>query len=79
MNKVNILLADDHPIVHEGLRALIEAEPDLAVIAEADNGLEAIRLTESLRPNVVLVDLAMPGLSGLCAGSIKERSLRLRS
>ncbi len=79
MNKVNILLADDHPIVHEGLRALIEAEPDLAVIAEADNGLEAIRLTLSLRPNVVLVDLAMPGLSGLeVTRQVKQRFPNIR-
>jgi len=65
MDRITILLADDHRIVHEGLRSLIEAEPDLAVIGEANDGLEAMRLTENLQPNVLLIDLAMPGLNGL--------------
>jgi len=65
MDRINIVLADDHRVVHEGLRSLIEAEPDLTVIGEANDGLEAIRLTENLQPDVLLVDLAMPGLNGL--------------
>ena len=65
MKDITIVLADDHPIVHEGLRALIEAEPGLAIIGEANDGLEALRLIEKLQPNVLLADLAMPGLSGL--------------
>lgn len=65
MSKITIVLADDHPIFHEGLRLLIEAEPDLAVIGVANDGLEAMRLTETLQPEVLLVDLAMPRLNGL--------------
>jgi DNA-binding NarL/FixJ family response regulator len=65
MDRITIVLADDHRVVHEGLRSLIEAEPDLTVIGEANDGLEAMRLTENLQPNVLLVDLAMPGLNGL--------------
>ena len=65
MDRITIVLADDHRVVHEGLRALIEAEPDLVVVGEANDGLEAMRLAEALQPNVLLVDLAMPGLGGL--------------
>lgn len=65
MPKINIVLADDHRLVHEGLRALVEAEPEFSVIGEANDGLEAMRLAENLKPHVLLVDLAMPGLSGL--------------
>jgi len=65
LGKITIVLADDHRIVHEGLRSLIETEPDITVIGEANNGLDAIRLIETLQPNVLLVDLAMPDLNGL--------------
>ena len=65
MDKLTIVLADDHPVVHEGLRALLEAEPDFTVIGEANDGLEAIRLTAKLQPEVLLVDLGMPNLNGL--------------
>ncbi len=65
MQRLTIILADDHPVVHEGLRALLAAEPDIAVIGEANDGLEAIRLTEKLQPQVLLVDLGMPNLNGL--------------
>ena len=65
MQRLTIILADDHPVVHEGLRALLSAEPDIAVIGEANDGLEAIRLTEKLQPQVLLVDMAMPNLNGL--------------
>ena len=65
MDKITIVLADDHPIVHEGLRVLLEAEPDFTVIGEANDGLDAIRLIEKRQPHVLLVDLAMPNLGGL--------------
>lgn len=62
---VTILLADDHHVVREGLRALLEAEPDFEVVGEAADGLEAVQMTVRLKPAVVLLDLMMPGLNGL--------------
>jgi DNA-binding NarL/FixJ family response regulator len=62
---ITILLADDHPIVREGLRRLLEAESDIAVVAETGDGLEVVPLAERLRPAVVVLDLMLPGLGGL--------------
>ena len=64
-DKVRVLLADDHTIVRAGVRLLVEAEPDMEVVGEALNGTEAVKLAESLRPDVVLMDIAMPDLNGL--------------
>jgi len=60
-----IMLADDHRIVRQGLRALLEAEPDFHLVDEAGDGLEAVQLVERLRPDVLVLDLMMPGLSGM--------------
>ncbi len=69
-----IVLADDHPVVRQGLRALLQAEADLQVMGEAGNGLEAAQLVERLRPDVLIVDLMMPGLSGLeVTRQVRER------
>ena len=65
MTDVAIVLADDHPVVRQGLRALLESEPAFRVIGEADDGLEAVRVVERLEPHVLIVDLSMPGLNGL--------------
>ena len=65
MSATTILVADDHPIVRQGLRALLEAEPDLTVVGEAADGIEAVRSAERLRPHVLVVDVLMPGLNGL--------------
>jgi two-component system response regulator NreC len=62
---IRILLVDDHQILREGLRALLESEPDLIVVAEAGNGKEAIRLTEERKPDVVVIDIGLPDMSGL--------------
>jgi two-component system response regulator NreC len=65
MKTTTIVLAEDHQIVRQGLRALLEAEPDFCIIGEAANGLEAAQLAERLQPDVMVVDLMMPGLNGL--------------
>jgi two-component system response regulator NreC len=62
---ITILLVDDHVVVRQGLRALLETQSDFSVVGEGSNGVEAIQLTNRLRPNVVLLDLMMPGLGGL--------------
>ncbi len=62
---VSILVADDHGIVREGLRRLIEAEPDLKVIGEAGDGREVLKQVEFLKPEVVVLDISMPRLGGL--------------
>ena len=62
---VRVLLADDHPIVRQGLRNLLTSEKDFDVIGEASNGLTALELVDKLRPDVLVVDLMMPGLNGL--------------
>ncbi|HEX9091337.1 MAG TPA: response regulator transcription factor, partial [Anaerolineales bacterium] len=65
MDKVRILLADDHTILRDGIRALLEDEPDMLVIGEAEDGRTAVRLACQLKPDVVLMDIAMPLLNGL--------------
>lgn len=62
---IRILIADDHPVFRFGLRALLESQPDMIVLAEAESGEESVRLTQSLRPDVVLMDVNMPGLNGI--------------
>ena len=62
-----VLLADDHPVVREGLRGMIDAEPDLTVVGEAGSGAEAIALAQSLCPDVILMDLRMPDVDGVTA------------
>ena len=65
MNAIRVLIADDHPIVRDGLRGMLTAEPDFEVVGEAGNGAEALALVESLAPDVILMDLRMPGVGGL--------------
>ncbi len=63
--KTRVLIADDHTIVRSGVRLLLQAEPDIEVVGEALDGGQAVTMAESLRPDVVLMDIAMPGTSGL--------------
>jgi DNA-binding NarL/FixJ family response regulator len=64
---IRVIVADDHPVVRDGLRALIEASPGIELVGEATNGDEAIELARTVRPDVVLMDLAMPGRHGIDA------------
>lgn len=65
MKPITILLADDHTVVREGLRALLQAEGDMEIIAEAETGRKAVELARQLHPTVVVMDIAMPLLNGL--------------
>src|SRR5512135_320460 len=64
---IRILIADDHDVVRDGLRLILESEDDFEVVGEAADGAEAVRLCSELRPQVVLMDLRMPGMDGLTA------------
>lgn len=65
MKKITVLLAEDHTVVREGFRRMLELEPDIEVIGEAPDGREAVAMAVKLRPDVVLMDIAMPHLNGL--------------
>ena len=67
MKKLRILLADDHGVVRKGLRFLLESEPDLEVAGEAADGRQAVDMAEALRPDVIVMDIAMPRLNGIDA------------
>jgi YesN/AraC family two-component response regulator len=62
---IRVLLADDHTLVRSGIRALLERVPEIQIVAEADDGREAMRLIEEHQPDVALMDIVMPGLNGL--------------
>ena len=67
MERIRILIADDHTLVRDGTRRILEAEQDLEVVGEALDGEEAIRLAMELKPDVILMDIAMPTLDGIAA------------
>lgn len=76
---ISIILADDHPVVRRGMQALLAGQPGFSIVGVAADGLEAVRLTERLKPDVLVLDLIMPGLSGLEAVRIlRERPSRTR-
>jgi DNA-binding NarL/FixJ family response regulator len=74
---IRLLLADDQALVRAGFRALLDAEPDFTVVGEAADGAEAVRLAAELRPDVVLMDIRMPGLDGLAATARISADARL--
>ncbi|MFA4835571.1 MAG: response regulator transcription factor [Dehalococcoidia bacterium] len=63
--KIRVIIADDHQIVRQGLRSLLENQPDIEVIAEASDGQEVVRLAQEMSPDVVVMDVAMPNLNGI--------------
>lgn len=73
MNKIRVLIADDHAVVRSGLQQLLGAQPDMEVVGEAGDGREALEKVKTLKPDVIILDIAMPELSGLEAvGLIRE-------
>jgi two-component system, NarL family, response regulator NreC len=69
VSKIRILVADDHGIVRKGLRFLLDRQPDMEVVGEASEGREAVRLSQELSPNMVILDVAMPQLNGIDAAA----------
>ena len=69
-NRIRVLLADDHALVREGTRRLLESENDVEVVAEASNGEEAVAIAQHLHPDVAIMDIAMPGMGGIEATRI---------
>jgi DNA-binding NarL/FixJ family response regulator len=65
MKRIRILLADDHAVVRQGFKMILDAQPDMEIVGEAANGREAVDLAERLRPDVVVMDVAMPELNGI--------------
>lgn len=65
MEPINVLLVDDHAMLREGLRTILQIEPDIRVVGEADSGEAAVRLAEMLQPDVVLMDIRLPGIDGI--------------
>jgi len=63
--RIRILLADDHTLLRNGIRALLKDQPDMVVVGEAEDGREAVQMVDKLSPNVVLMDISMPSLNGL--------------
>lgn len=75
MNKTRIVLADDHPVVRHGVRSLLQSDPDYTVVGEASDGIETVQMVEKLVPDVLVVDLMIPGLNGLeITRQVRQRS-----
>ena len=76
---IRVLVVDDHPVVRQGLRAFLDAQPDMTVVGEAANGVACVAAAQELRPDVVLLDLRMPGSDGLAAlTGLREQSIPAR-
>lgn len=65
MRKIRVVIVDDHLIVRQGLKQILELEPDIEVVGEAENGLDCLKVIEAARPDLVFMDLRMPGVSGI--------------
>ncbi len=64
-HKIKVIIADDHQIVRDGLRSLLEKEPDLEVLATVEDGRGTVRMAEELKPDVIIMDVSMPELNGI--------------
>ncbi|MFC1910058.1 response regulator [Chloroflexota bacterium] len=64
-NQISIIIADDHAVVREGTRQILEQQPDMRVVGEADNGAEAVKLVNSHKPNIAIIDISMPVMDGI--------------
>ncbi len=79
MEKIRIVIADDHAVLRSGLKAMLNYSPQFEVVGEAANAQEALRLLDELRPDVLILDLSMPGMSGVeCVKEIRYRGLPCR-
>jgi two-component system response regulator NreC len=75
MKKIGVLLADDHTLIRAGLRMVVEAQSDLSVVGEANNGREAVAMAAALKPDVVVMDIGMPSLNGIEAAREIRKTL----
>ncbi len=73
MNKVKLVIADDHAVLRAGLKLLLNSESDMEVLGEASNGLTAIQMCDTLKPDILLLDISMPGLSGQAVAKIVKK------
>lgn len=79
MSQIRVLLADDHPIIRSGIRLLLEQAPDISVVGETDRGSDVVGLVERLKPDVLLLDMEMPGKSGVAvAQELQHRGSAVR-
>jgi two-component system response regulator NreC len=73
MNKVKLIIADDHAVLRAGLKLLLNSESDMEVLGEASNGITAIQMCDTLKPDILLLDISMPGLSGQAVAKIVKK------
>ena len=73
MNKIRLVIADDHAVLRAGLKLLLNSEPDMEVLGEASNGLAAVQICDVLKPDILLLDISMPGLSGQAVAKTVKR------
>lgn len=79
MEKINVLIADDHSMIRQGIKQILELENDIQVIGQAGNGIDAVRLADELKPDIVLMDINMPGLNGIQAtAEIKQKGIPVK-